>query len=115
MRQSRIAVNHLRIEKFFSFVQGIHFPLQSPDQRQELINRRKFVLLGIKFICSQLSSSSRLFSCYSQFSNNLMHDSLDKIYFSSSIILTFCGIPFELDKPTGLHDETLNVVIEVDC
>ena len=36
-----------------------------------------------------------------------MHDSLDKVYFSSWIIQTFCGFPSELDKPTGLHDVTL--------
>ena len=55
------------------------------------------------------------FSVIPQFSRNLMRESLDKVVFSSSILRTFCGFPFELDKPTGLHDVTLMVTIEVDC
>ena len=55
------------------------------------------------------------FSVIPKFQCNLMHDSLDRVYFSSSSTRTFCGFPFELDKPTGLHDVTLIVVIQVDC
>ena len=117
VRQSRVAAKHtsgtpnsgglpgnvghsraaccLQIVKFFLLIQGIHLVLQSPDLRQEPIHRRRFFFLLVKkFICSQQSGSFRLFTAnspvISDCPSNLVHDSLEKVNFSSTILQIFC-------------------------
>ena len=76
-------------------------------------NRRIFLRLSK----AHLSNSFRLFmakfSATPHFPSNLMPDSLDKFYFSSSLLPTFCSFPCEIIQSTGLHDATPSFVIQV--
>ena len=54
------------------------------------------------------------FSVIHQFPCSPMHDYLDKVRSALLNLRTFCGFPFELDKPTVLHDVTQIFVIQVD-
>ena len=55
------------------------------------------------------------FSVTPHFPCNLMPGSLDKFYFSSSILHTFCGFPREIAWSIDLHDATPSSVIQVGC
>ena len=78
-------------QKFFLLVEGIHLVLQVLNLRQELIRCRGFILLlRIKPICPQLSSSLRLFTANSQ------------CFFNFKAI---CGVTF-LTK-SALHDSNI--------
>ena len=54
------------------------------------------------FIVELFPSLHDKFSEIPQFPCNLMHESLDKVCFSSSIFQTFCGSPSELDMTSPL-------------
>ena len=121
MRRSRIAAEHMWDSEISNLcIQNIHLVLQSPDLRQELIHLRRFFFLSsMKFICSQQSSSFRLFTTNSpQFLNVHAIQRMILLIMSTfrrQFFKTFCGFPSELDTPIGLHDVTLSVVIQVDC
>ena len=104
------AARCFRIVKFFLSIQSIHLALHV--EGSSFFFEHKVHLLSTVELFPSLHDQ---FSIIPQFPCNLLRDSLDKVNFSSSIVRTFCGFLFELDKPTGLHDATLIIVIHFDC
>ena len=86
------------------------------NQGQNLTHsRRNFMRLSKVHLSNSVRLFMENFSVTPHFPCNLMPGSLDKFYFSSSILHTFCGFPREIDWSIDLHDATPSSVIQVGC